>query len=241
MRSSFWEWKGKLEPSPGSNISDVIPEAIRLAKDGPFTFEFNGVSVTVRADSDPALIYRDWSRAMSGCLSVVGPYPAATLTDAEKAHDAEVEAQNEARRQHNQNEYDRRQREREQSAASKLKDAPPLDLIAPEAWHDWYAKQGDDGYGRAVFTFAERWGRLMQIEMAQGAKLADIADRLGGEADVEGITGFMYGCAVSALAKLWRHGDELRRWHNLKTQIGTEGERANESGGVLNPALLNLG
>jgi hypothetical protein len=51
----------------------------------------------------------------------------------------------------------------------------------------------------------------------------------------------MYGCAVSILAKCWQHGDQLRRWHNLKTQIRDEGERANESGGVLNPALLNIG
>lgn len=57
----------------------------------------------------------------------------------------------------------------------------------------------------------------------------------------EGITGFMYGCAVSALAHFWAHGEALRRWHNLDTQIGTEGEKANESGGVLNPALLNIG
>jgi hypothetical protein len=42
------------------------------------------------------------------------------------------------------------------------------------------------------------------------------------------------------LASCWEHGEELRRWHNLKTQIRDEGEKANESGGVLNPALLNI-
>ncbi|MDA8315367.1 MAG: hypothetical protein M0010_09365 [Actinomycetota bacterium] len=46
------------------------------------------------------------------------------------------------------------------------------------------------------------------------------------------------GAAVSVLASCWVHGEELRRWHNLDTQIGTEGEKANASGGVLNPALL---
>jgi hypothetical protein len=35
--------------------------------------------------------------------------------------------------------------------------------------------------------------------------------------------------------------EELRRWHNLRTQIGDEGEKANEDGGVLNPALLRVG
>jgi len=33
---------------------------------------------------------------------------------------------------------------------------------------------------------------------------------------------------------------ELRQWHNLKTQIKDEGEKANASGGVLNPALLTI-
>ena len=50
----------------------------------------------------------------------------------------------------------------------------------------------------------------------------------------------MYGCAVSALGLFWEHGEELRQWHNLKTQIKDEGEKANASGGVLNPALLTI-
>jgi len=51
----------------------------------------------------------------------------------------------------------------------------------------------------------------------------------------------MYGCAVVILSKCWEHGEALRRWHNKDTQIGDEGDRANESGGVLNPALLSIG
>ena len=47
----------------------------------------------------------------------------------------------------------------------------------------------------------------------------------------------MYGCAVSMLAYYWKYGC----WHNLKTQVGNEGGRANKSGGVLNPALLIIG
>ena len=51
----------------------------------------------------------------------------------------------------------------------------------------------------------------------------------------------MYGWAVAQIARVWAHGEALRRWHNLDTQIGNEGERANASGGTLNPALLNVG
>lgn len=60
-------------------------------------------------------------------------------------------------------------------------------------------------------------------------------------ANTDGITGFMYGCAVSGLAKFWKHGEQLRRWHNKDSQLGTEGDEANESGGVLNPAILTIG
>ena len=37
------------------------------------------------------------------------------------------------------------------------------------------------------------------------------------------------------------NGEDLRRWHNLDTQIRNEGEIANEKGGVLNPAIMSIG
>lgn len=95
-------------------------------------------------------------------------------------------------------------------------------------------------YGHRVMTYAEDWANFMEREMAAGKTLAECADTTSREADTDGITGFMYGCAVSTLSNVWEHGEELRRWHNLKTQIGNEGERANASGGVLNPALLSV-
>jgi hypothetical protein len=102
-------------------------------------------------------------------------------------------------------------------------------------------KNNQDGYGRAVYRYAEKWADLMEIRIARGEVVEECAKETSHEADVEGITGFMYGCAVSLLSHCWEHGEELRRWHNLKTQIGNEGEKANENGGVLNPAILNIG
>ena len=92
-----------------------------------------------------------------------------------------------------------------------------------------------------MLKFAERWARLMEGRMANGDTLEACADEASSLADNEGITGFMYGCAVTILSQIWIHGEQLRRWHNLKTQIGNEGEKANENGGVLNPAFLSLG
>lgn len=97
-------------------------------------------------------------------------------------------------------------------------------------------------YSNAVVQFAELWAEEMERRLEAGGTIADIAKDAMRVADSNiGITGFMYGCAVSALAKGWEHGEELRRWHNLDVQIGNEGERANESGGTLNPAILNIG
>jgi hypothetical protein len=103
------------------------------------------------------------------------------------------------------------------------------------------ANPPSEPYGHRVITYAEEWANFMEREMAAGKTLEACAEATSREADTDGITGFMYGAAVSTLAAVWEHGDQLRRWHNLKTQIGTEGERANASGGTLNPALLNIG
>lgn len=52
----------------------------------------------------------------------------------------------------------------------------------------------------------------------------------------------MYGMAVSILASSWEHGEELRQWHNLDSQIQNEGEEANKKkDAVLNPALMTVG
>ena len=102
-------------------------------------------------------------------------------------------------------------------------------------------KANEDGYGKAIFDYAESWADLMEARMAKGEKIEDMAQETSREADVEGITGFMYGAAVATLSQAWEHGEELRRWHNIDSQIGNEGEKANEEGGTLNPALLNIG
>lgn len=108
-----------------------------------------------------------------------------------------------------------------------------------EVYDSWKAKNSDP-YGAAVFHYLEAWADLMEQKLEDGELLENIAEATSHEADTEGITGFMYGCAVSVLVQCWIHGERLRRWHNKKMQIGDEGDRANESGGVLNPALLNI-
>ena len=98
-----------------------------------------------------------------------------------------------------------------------------------------------DSYSGAIIRYAALWANLMEVEMQKCNIFSEIAERTSKDAiGVYGITGAMYGFAVEILSELWIHGEELRRWHNLKIQINDEGEKANESGGVLNPAILEF-
>lgn len=104
-------------------------------------------------------------------------------------------------------------------------------------YKDWYDKNSD-GYSRACFTYAERWGEMMEEKIEESSDdimkvIVDNAYKLSNEADVEGITGYMYGCAVSILSQCWKYGEFLRKWHN--------GEYNYNGNGVVNPAILSIG
>lgn len=114
----------------------------------------------------------------------------------------------------------------------KLKDA--------DGWGK-FVENNQDPYGSCVVRYVEAWANLMEARIATGETVEQCAKETSHEADTEGITGYMYGCAVNVLAHCWEHGETLRRWHNLDTQVGVEGIIANENGGTLNPALLNIG
>ena len=108
-----------------------------------------------------------------------------------------------------------------------------------EKW-DVAVAANQDSYGKGIKDFAERWANLMETKIKSGKQLDDFAKATSHDADTDGITGFMYGCAVGLLSQTWEYGEQLRRWHNIDTQIGEEGKKANKSGGVLNPALLGI-
>ena len=102
-------------------------------------------------------------------------------------------------------------------------------------YKDWYDKNSD-GYSRACFTYAERWAELLEVEISKTDDvmkcIVENADRLSNEADTEGITGFMYGCAVSILSQYWEYGEELRKWHNKEYNY--------DGKGVVNPAIMTI-
>jgi len=107
-------------------------------------------------------------------------------------------------------------------------------------WESFVAKNMDP-YGAGVVQYAEQWADLMETRIAEGKSVTQMAEETSFiAAKGTGLSGFQYGCAVAILSQVWLYGEALRQWHNLHTQLGTEGERANQSGGVLNPALIRL-
>jgi len=90
-----------------------------------------------------------------------------------------------------------------------------------------------DPYGNAVYEYLIRYADMMEKRIAAGESIVDMAEKTSHDADIEGITGFQYGCAVNILSQVWEHGEELRAWHN--SQYGYKGE------GTVNPAILRIG
>jgi hypothetical protein len=173
-------------------------------------------------------------------------YPNSSAEDILKYYNAECDRRHQ--RYISSPEYKERQiraeKERRAKAAAlrnALAVAPDhITITDKDAWNKT-VEANPDGYGKAIMDYAELWARLMEGQINGGKPLEQCAEEMSHLADTDGITGFMYGCAVSILSHTWKHGETLRRWHNIKTQIGTEGEAANASGGVLNPALLSIG
>jgi hypothetical protein len=206
------------EPMAGSYINDAAVEMANMALETGkvVVASFNDIGLTVRPGTNP----HDIVAAFNG-----------------EMHKQHEEYANSPQGKYNQRESERRNREMAIEAAKPIATFAVKD---EEAWKKW-VEHNRDPYGNGVIRYAARWANLMEKALAEGASLEDVAEKLSQKADTEGITGFMYGAAVSALATSWEHGEELRRWHNLESQIGNEGEKANETGGVLNPAIINLG
>ena len=85
-----------------------------------------------------------------------------------------------------------------------------MKLADKSTWEE-FVNTNRDFYGSGVIRYAERWANMMEKEMENGKNLADIARATSYMADTEGITGYMYGCAVSMLSLVWEHGKELKR------------------------------
>lgn len=107
--------------------------------------------------------------------------------------------------------------------------------VKPELQAEWQevVSVNDDAYGAATVAAA--------VRSLNGLAQGDTPERAESRWSGLGITGFMASCAAQMTARFSPRGEEFRRWWNLDKQIRDEGEKANERGGILNSAILNIG
>ena len=107
-----------------------------------------------------------------------------------------------------------------------------IEISNEELWNGMKDKNKDP-YGKCVMDYAEAWAKLMQVEIAKGKTVVEVAGPAEKLLGYFGITGFMYGAAINTLANCWKHGEELRVYHNNK--YGHKGK------GTVNPAVITVG
>jgi len=223
----------KLNAGWINTIHETVAVAFAQAvkNDTEVEFDFNGINCVVSATTDTTTLMRDYFNAHLMEWKEIGPNPVAeystetfTAIETAKAEQARKDAERHA-------EYERKEAAKLE-AFNKEVEGVEMELSNPEAWNSWKTKNTDP-YGKGCVDFAEGWAKLMQKHMAEGKTLEECADADSHSADVGGITGFMYGAATQMLAQCWKHGAELKKWHN--TKYGQP-----EAEGTVNPAVMTF-
>lgn len=199
-------------------------------------FDFNGVKCLVNKNTNLEWLFRDYQNANTMDWKQIG-------TDCLEAYEPEVQAELDKRnaayeeqQRLNQLAYRVKEEEQKRLFEEKIKGIE-MEFSDKKGWDDWKANN-TDGYGSMIFQYAEGWAKVMQKEFAnRNIENPDVtcmiahAENCSRELDFYGITGFMYGAAVSILSKCWKHGEALRKWHNK--EFGQENVE-----GVVNPAIF---
>jgi hypothetical protein len=110
-----------------------------------------------------------------------------------------------------------------------------MPIVKQDDWDKW-VDNNKDHYGGCCVNVAKRVMELLdEVDEFDTHKIICQADD---DIKAGGITGFMAGAVASMVSHCHSRGDEFRRKWNTDNQIGAEGDKANEEGGILNPALL---
>ena len=185
-------------------------------------FECNGVTLTVtKENADVERIYQEWTAGMEANAEKHRRERETWLKTPEGQEYLAQQKEEEARRKAIEAEVLRI----DEAVEMEFKDEE-----CKKAWDKMVEINSKDHYGNGVVKYARRWAKYMQQLIAEGKTVIEIAEKASHDCDIEGITGFMYGCAVNALAQSWKYGEELRKWHNK--DYGYEGD------GIVNPAVL---
>lgn len=207
----------KLHCYGGESFDGTAKKAKELSKEESQTveFDFNGIQCLVSEKTVLEWLERDYMNAHTMDWKTIGP-------DCGMQYDCDTEIELYTRklqrakdRKKEMKESDKRDKE-ERANVDSLLDGILLAIVAGKEgeYAGYVAANSKDGYSRGVVDYAEYWAKLMQKEIATGRQVHEIADECQKPLGFLGITGFMYGCAVKALAHFWIHGEDLRKWHN---------------------------
>lgn len=105
------------------------------------------------------------------------------------------------------------QKKRRECANIELDNALRLSPIEPsvhdrEVWDHWRSVNTDP-YGNRIMEYASQWMRMMEGRMSQGQTIVSCMQDTARIADNDGISGYMYGAAVSIIKLVWIHKDEF--------------------------------
>ena len=120
----------------------------------------------------------------------------------------------------------------------KLKDG------TSEEYETYKKNNSKDPYSARVFTFGDEWASLMDARLATGEELTkEMMDETAKKADTDGITGYMYGAAASAIVHFWEHGEKFQVVFNSQymTKEKAEALAKEKPGATVNPAIVTVG
>lgn len=224
----------KLNAHAGNDIHEVANKAkeIAVARKMIVEFDFNEIQCLVGENTVVDWLIRDYMNAHIMEWKTVGHECRMTYD-----YDTEIELRtrqlDSARRWKKEAEERTKKEAEQQFIISEQTKGVELELSDAEGWNK-SREANSDGYGSAALNYAEAWAKLMQIEIAKGKSVKECADATQKGLGYLGITGFQYGCVVSILSQCWKHGEDLRKWHNKKYGVSEDKQ------GVVNPAVLTL-
>lgn len=222
----------KLTTGCGDSFQEVAKKSKDWAteKDTTVEFDFNGVLCLVNKETVLDWLFRDYCNANIMEWKSVGTKCAAWYdTDTEiKLYSRKLESAK--KRKEQELEMAKKDNEEKEKVLKMIGDIN-IELKDEKAWNE-YKEINKDPYGACCVEYAEMWARLMQKEINKGSTVVKCAETTSHQLGYLGITGFMYGAAVSMLSKCWKHGEDLRKWHNK--------EYKHEGECVVNPASLTI-
>lgn len=227
----------KLNAGAGDQFSKVAEKAKEIAKEKGVIVEFDFNEITCLVSDKTVLdwLERDYMNAHIMEWKTIGD-------DCKMSYDHDTEIELRTRQ------LERAKRWKKQAEEQAKKDKAEEDIISEQTkgveieivdgkeneYKEYVSKNSNDGYSRAVIDYSEQWAKLMQLEIAKGKTVKECAEPTQKGLGYLGITGFQYGCAVKGLAFFWKHGEDLRKWHNK--EYGVDEDKK----GVVNPAVLTL-